>query len=87
MRAIVFAILLAMSAYAPASEFPFTLHKLKSGQPGPTLLVIGGIQGAERANKFRVEFYRQNKYSGMILIDFSLESRPGSQTRKRLAAG
>ena len=30
-----------------ANELDFTLHKLESGVPGPTLLVIGGIQGDE----------------------------------------
>ncbi len=47
MRAIVFALLLTTAGYVPSSEFQFTLHKLKSGRPGPTLLVIGGIQGDE----------------------------------------
>ena len=32
---------------AAASSLEFTLHKLKSENPGPTLLVIGGIQGDE----------------------------------------
>lgn len=30
-----------------ANKFDFTFHKLESGVPGPTLLVIGGIQGDE----------------------------------------
>ena len=30
-----------------ASSLQFTLHKLQSGVPGPTLLIIGGIQGDE----------------------------------------
>ncbi len=30
-----------------ASNLQFTLHKLQSGKPGPTLLIIGGIQGDE----------------------------------------
>lgn len=32
---------------AQAANLQFTLHKLKSGVPGPTLLIIGGIQGDE----------------------------------------
>ena len=32
---------------AHASSLQFTLHKLQSGVPGPTLLIIGGIQGDE----------------------------------------
>ncbi|MCW8826859.1 MAG: succinylglutamate desuccinylase/aspartoacylase family protein [Gammaproteobacteria bacterium] len=35
----------AASALDAAPEF--TLHKIESGQPGPTVLVIGGIQGDE----------------------------------------
>jgi len=30
-----------------AADFPFTLHKLQSGVAGPTILIIGGIQGDE----------------------------------------
>ncbi len=30
-----------------AATLPFSLHKLESGVPGPTVLVIGGIQGDE----------------------------------------
>ncbi len=40
-------LLVVLSGFAYASEFPFTLHKLKSANPGPTVLVIGGIQGDE----------------------------------------
>ena len=32
---------------AQAQQWDFSLHKHSSGQPGPTLLVIGGIQGDE----------------------------------------
>jgi predicted deacylase len=47
MKKIIIAGLILFAQIAQATEFPFTLHKLKSGQPGPTLLVIGGIQGDE----------------------------------------
>jgi hypothetical protein len=49
MKKAIFIILLILSAtqVAQASEFPFTLHKLKSAEAGPTLLVVGGIQGDE----------------------------------------
>lgn len=40
--------LLSNTAFAAkANKLDFTLHKLESGLPGPTLLVIGGIQGDE----------------------------------------
>ncbi|MEM7293140.1 MAG: M99 family carboxypeptidase catalytic domain-containing protein, partial [Pseudomonadota bacterium] len=38
---------LFISCTASASELEFTLHKLTSDNPGPTLLIIGGIQGDE----------------------------------------
>ncbi len=38
---------LFMSLFVQAQQWDFTLHKHKSVQPGPTLLVIGGIQGDE----------------------------------------
>ena len=41
------ALLLLDCQLVQAAEFPFTLHKLKSGVAGPTLLIIGGIQGDE----------------------------------------
>ena len=47
MKKIIIAGFILFAQFAQATEFPFTLHKLKSGQPGPTLLVIGGIQGDE----------------------------------------
>ncbi len=49
MKKTISTILLTLMAtqVALASEFPFTLHKLKSAVAGPTLLVVGGIQGDE----------------------------------------
>ncbi len=38
---------LFLSVFAHAQQWDFTLHKHKSAEPGPTLLVIGGIQGDE----------------------------------------
>ena len=40
-------LLLIWSPLLFASDLEFTLHKLTSENPGPTLLVIGGIQGDE----------------------------------------
>ena len=39
--------LLALASTAFGGNLDFTLHKLESGRPGPTILVIGGIQGDE----------------------------------------
>lgn len=40
-------LLLLPAATALCGNLDFTLHKLDSGRPGPTILVIGGIQGDE----------------------------------------
>ena len=40
-------ILIADLQQVQAVDFPFTLHKLQSGVAGPTILIIGGIQGDE----------------------------------------
>jgi len=41
-------LLLTMAATAHAgANLDFTLHKLDSGRPGPTILVVGGVQGDE----------------------------------------
>ena len=40
-------LLLALASTACGGNLDFTLHKLDSGRPGPTVLVIGGIQGDE----------------------------------------
>ena len=46
--AIIFVCLVALVETAFANgHLDFTFHKLESGQPGPTLLVVGGIQGDE----------------------------------------
>jgi len=39
--------LLLTAMWVAAQDWNFTLHKHQSGQPGPTMLVIGGIQGDE----------------------------------------
>jgi hypothetical protein len=46
-RAILVIALCLTAAAAAAEDLQFTLHKLDSGRPGPTLLVVGGIQGDE----------------------------------------
>jgi hypothetical protein len=40
-------LLLAAASTALGGNLDFTLHKLESGRPGPTILVVGGIQGDE----------------------------------------
>lgn len=43
---------LALATGAFGGNLDFTLHKLDSGRPGPTVLVIGGIQGDEPGGFF-----------------------------------
>ena len=40
-------LLFSLSPFIVAEPLRFSLHKIESGIPGPTLLVIGGIQGDE----------------------------------------
>ena len=49
MRHLPIAILLVFACVSAAfgGNLDFTLHKLESGRPGPTVLVVGGIQGDE----------------------------------------
>jgi len=75
-----------------APAFDFSLHQQQGDQTGPTLLVIAGIQGDEPggfnaaailATRYRIEkgqlwgeVYRQNRFSGMVLVDFGKPSKP-----------
>jgi len=54
MRHILTAIILvfAFASTAVGGNLDFTLHKLESGRPGPTILVVGGIQGDEPGGFF-----------------------------------
>lgn len=44
---LVVCLLFSLSPFISAEPLRFSLHKIESGIPGPTLLVIGGIQGDE----------------------------------------
>ena len=63
---------------AQSAEFPFTLHKLKSGIPGPTVLVIGGIQGDEpggfNAASLLVTDYRATRGEIWVVPNLNFES-------------
>jgi len=49
MKKIMLLYLILMADFQPvlAAGYPFTFHKLQSGVAGPTILIIGGIQGDE----------------------------------------
>jgi hypothetical protein len=62
----------------------------KSGQRNESGLLIHKKQISSRfsvdkqAEKFRVEFYKEEKYSGMILIDFSNKSKIKAAAKKTM---
>ena len=85
MKKAIFIILLILSAtqVAQASEFPFTLHKLKSAEAGPTLLVIGGIQGdisyVPIKKESAIEFETNNPLVAIINSNETLKVRFGNR--------
>ena len=62
----------------------------KSGQRNESGLLIHKMQISnrfsvdEQAEKYRVEFYKGKKYSGMILIDFSDKSKIKAAAKKSM---
>ena len=61
-----------------SAEFPFTLHKLKSDKAGPTILVIGGIQGDEpggfNAASLLVTDYKVTRGEVWVVPNLNFES-------------
>ena len=61
-----------------SAEFPFTVHKLKSGIAGSTVLVIGGIQGDEpggfNAASLLVTDYRATRGEIWVVPNLNFES-------------
>ncbi|MCB1800781.1 MAG: succinylglutamate desuccinylase/aspartoacylase family protein [Gammaproteobacteria bacterium] len=79
MRSLLFFLLCALSAAASAAErLEFTIHKLESGVPGPTVLVVGGIQGDEpggfHAASMLVTHYRATRGSVWIVPNLNFDS-------------
>ncbi|MDH3355074.1 MAG: M14/M99 family metallopeptidase, partial [Chromatiales bacterium] len=74
------ALLLGISGLANAitANPEFTLHKIESGQPGPTVLVIGGIQGDEpggfHAASMLVTNYQATKGSIWVVPNLNFSS-------------
>ena len=73
-------LLLGISGMANAATAApeFTLHKIESGQPGPTVLVIGGIQGDEpggfHAASMLVTNYQATKGSIWVVPNLNFSS-------------
>lgn len=67
-----------MLTAGPAAARDFTVHRLDSGVPGPTLLVVGGIQGDEpggfNAAALLVTRYRITRGSVWVVPNLNFES-------------
>lgn len=74
---LLFGLLGALSAQAQ-TPLAFTLHKLESGLPGPTVLVVGGIQGDEpggfHAASLLVTDYRVSRGQLWVVPNLNFES-------------
>ncbi len=72
-----FLLCLALGAQAQ-SPLEFSLHKLESGKPGPTILVVGGIQGDEpggfHAASLLVTDYQVERGSLWVVPNLNFES-------------
>lgn len=77
-RVLVLSLLLLFAMPVQATEFPFTLHKLKSPRAGPTILVIGGIQGDEpggfTAASLLVTDYKVSRGEVWVVPNLNFES-------------
>jgi len=66
------------AAWAADDRLAFSLHKLESGQPGPTVLIVGGIQGDEpggfHAASLLVTNYKITKGSVWVVPNLNFES-------------
>lgn len=64
--------------WADSDRLAFTLHKLESGKPGPTVLVVGGIQGDEpggfHAASLLVTNYEITRGSVWVVPNLNFES-------------
>lgn len=71
-------LLFSLSPFISAEPLRFSLHKIESGIPGPTLLVIGGIQGDEpggfTAASMLVTNYKIKSGSVWVVPNLNFES-------------
>jgi hypothetical protein len=76
--ATIFCLFLIAEAASAKGNLDFTLHKLESGQPGNTLVVVGGIQGDEpggfNAASLLVTHYRILKGSVWVVPNLNFIS-------------
>ncbi len=78
MRWLVLVALFASPGVQAGSSLEFTLHKLESDKPGPTVLVVGGIQGDEpggfHAASLLVTDYRVSSGKLWVVPNLNFES-------------
>jgi len=71
-------LLLSLKSAWAEQRLEFTLHTLDSGQPGPTILVVGGIQGDEpggfHAASLLVTNYKITKGNVWVVPNLNFES-------------
>ena len=71
-------IILSLSQFVCSEPLRFSLHKIESGKPGPTLLIIGGIQGDEpggfTAASMLVTNYKVKSGSIWVVPNLNFES-------------
>lgn len=78
MKSCLGSLILLVSFNVAAGPLQFSLHKIESDKPGPTLLVIGGIQGDEpggfTAASMLVTNYKVNKGNVWVVPNLNFES-------------
>ncbi len=79
MRTVLFILCLGLACAAVAQDrLEFTLHKLESGVEGPTVLVVGGIQGDEpggfHAASMLVTHYQVTRGNVWVVPNLNFES-------------
>ncbi|MDX1286029.1 MAG: M99 family carboxypeptidase catalytic domain-containing protein, partial [Draconibacterium sp.] len=71
-------VMILFSSKAFAQPLQFSLHKIESGKAGPTMLVIGGIQGDEpggfTAASMLVTNYSVSKGNVWVVPNLNFES-------------
>lgn len=77
-RYFIISLLYLLGSHTHAQPLQFSLHKIESGNPGPTILVIGGIQGDEpggfTAASMLVTNYTVTKGNVWVVPNLNFES-------------
>ena len=71
----------------PGTRFETGCYTVDSGQPGPTILIVGGVHGNEPAGAQAAESIRQWPIQNGKLIVIPRANVPGLEANKRLVPG